>query len=106
MAVLDRYLEAMTKQRAEAMIFRGGAPVEMVVKGAPRPVSSKPATAEQLKGLFAEVLGKATDGTYTYKGPMGTVDITLQVPPGGGFTARVEPAPPEEPSLDLSTDPA
>jgi len=34
------------------------------------------------------------------------VAITLQVPPGGGFTARVEPAPPEEPSLDLSTDPA
>jgi twitching motility protein PilT len=105
MAVLDRYLEAMTKQKADAMVFRAGAPVEMIVRGAPRPVSSKPATDAQLKGLFAEVLGKSADGAYTYKGPLGPVAIVLQTPPGGSFTARIEPAAPEEPSLDFKTDP-
>ena len=93
MAILDRYLEAMSKQRAEALVFRSGAPVEMVTAGSSRPVSSKPATADQIRGLFAEVLGNSVDGYHTYKGPFGAVAITLQAAPGGTLTARVEPAP-------------
>ena len=78
MPVLDRYLEAMSKQRAEALVFRSGAPVEMVSGGSARPVSSKPASADQIRGLFAEVLGGAAgDGFHTYKGPFGAVAITL-----------------------------
>ncbi|MBS2024033.1 MAG: hypothetical protein JST92_16640, partial [Deltaproteobacteria bacterium] len=46
MAVLDRYLDAMFKQRAEALVFKTGAAVEMVSGGAGRPVSSRPATSE------------------------------------------------------------
>ena len=105
MAVLDRYLEAMSKQRAEALVFRSGAPVEMVSGGNARPVSSKPATADQIRGLFAEVLGSADDGYHTYKGPFGAVAITLQSAPGGTLTARIEPAPPEEAPLELATTP-
>ena len=47
MAVIDRYLEAMQKQRAEALVFRAGAAVEMVVAGQSRPVSSRAVPAEQ-----------------------------------------------------------
>src|SRR3954465_15353195 len=91
LAVLDRYLEAMSKQRAEALVFRSGAPVEMVAGGNARPVSSKPASADQIRGLFSEVLGGSTeDGYHTYKGPFGAVAITLQAAPGGGLMARVE----------------
>ena len=103
MAVLDRYLEAMSKQRAEALVFRSGAPVEMVAGGNARPVSSKPAGAEQIRGLFTEVLGQADDGYHTYKGPFGAVAITLQSAPGGGITARIEPAPAEDAPLELAT---
>ena len=106
MAILDRYLEAMSKQRAEALVFRSGAPVEMVTAGSSRPVSSKPATADQIRGLFAEVLGNSGDGYHTYKGPFGAVAITLQAAPGGTLTARVEPAPPEEAPLELATAPS
>jgi len=94
----------MNKQRAEALVFRSGAPVEMVSAGAARPVSSKPASADQIRGLFSEVLGgSADDGYHTYKGPFGAVAITLQAAPGGGLTARVEPAPAEEAPLELAT---
>jgi hypothetical protein len=37
MPVLDRYLEAMSKQRAKALTFRSGSPVEMVVGGKAKP---------------------------------------------------------------------
>ena len=103
MAVLDRYLEAMSKQRAEALVFRSGAPVEMVSGGNARPVSSKPASAEQIRGLFTEVLGKSDDGYHSYRGPFGAVAITLQSAPGGGVTARIEPAPAEDAPLELAT---
>ncbi len=104
MAILDRYLEAMSKQRGEALVFRSGAPVEMVSGGASRPVSSKPASADQIRSLFAEVLGGDTsDGFHTYRGPFGAVAITLQSAPGGGLTAKVEPAPPEDAPLELAT---
>src|SRR5207302_4649513 len=103
LAILDRYLEAMSKQRAEALVFRSGAPVEMVSGGNSRPVSSKPASTEQIRGLFSEVLGHSDDGFHTYKSPFGAVAITLQAAPGGGLTARIEPAPPEEAPLELAT---
>ncbi|HUJ24410.1 MAG TPA: hypothetical protein VLW85_00215, partial [Myxococcales bacterium] len=105
MPVLDRYLEAMSKQRADAMVFRSGAPVEMLAGGSTRPVSSKPASAEQIRGLFAEVLGDTSDGFHTYRSPFGAVAITLQSAPGGGLTVRIEPAPPEEAPLELATAP-
>src|SRR3954454_13463844 len=104
MAVLDRYLEAMSKQRAEALIFRSGAPVEMISAGAARPVSSKPASAEQIRGLFGEVLGgEVSVGYHTYKGPFGAVAITVQAAPGGTLICKIEPAPPEEAPLELAT---
>ena len=103
MAVLDRYLEAMSKQRGDALVFRSGAPVEMVSGGTARPVSSKPASADQIRGVFSEVLGKADDGSHTYQGPFGPVTITLQSAPGGGLTARIEPVPAEEAPLELAT---
>jgi twitching motility protein PilT len=102
--VLDRYLEAMSKQRAEALVFRSGAPVEMVSGGASRPISSKPASAEQIRGLFSEVLnGDLSEGHHAYKGPFGAVAITIQAAPGGTMIARVEPGPPEEEPLELAT---
>ena len=83
----------MSKQRGEALVFRSGAPVEMVTGGNARPVSSKPATVEQIRSLFAEVLGgEELEGVHAYRGPFGAVSITVQAGPGGALAARIEPA--------------
>ena len=91
MPTLDRYLEAMSKQRAEALLFKSGTAVEMICAGAARPVSSKPASVEQLRNLFAEVLGaEFADGRHRYPGPYGAVVIQVSRD-GGGLEARIEP---------------
>ena len=48
LAVLDRYLEAMSRQRAEALVFRSGAPVEMVSGGNARPGFKGPWSEEKV----------------------------------------------------------
>ena len=99
MPVLDRYLEAMSKQRADALLFKTGAPVEMAVGGQNRPVSSKPASAEQISGLLSEVLGadftaqlKGGAGEFRYDGPFGGVAISV-VQGASGLLVRIRPAP-------------
>ena len=94
MPILDRYLEAMSKQRAEALTFKAGAAVEMQSAGASRPISSKPATTEQLQGLFAEVLGAewgGAAGEFDYAGPFGRVAIAVHGA-GAAMSFRVTPA--------------
>ncbi len=56
MPVIDRYLEAMQKQRAETILLRIGGMVEMTAGGQMRPVSNRPTTADQVHGLLIEVL--------------------------------------------------
>ncbi len=84
MAVLDRYLEAMVKHKAEALVFRAGAAVELIASGSVRPISSRPASEEQIAGLLVEVLGATyTPGltgtrTYSYAAPIGSVSIDVE----------------------------
>jgi len=56
MPVIDRYLEVIQKQRAESLVFAVGAPVEMVIDGQSRSVSSKPATMEQIHAILTEII--------------------------------------------------
>jgi twitching motility protein PilT len=87
----------MSKQRAEALVFKTGAPVEMVVGGSPKPVSSKPATAEQITGLLTEILGdflaelKSGAGDFRYDGQFGSVSISV-LQGAAGLLVRVRPA--------------
>jgi twitching motility protein PilT len=97
--ILDRYLEAMSKHQADALVFRTGAPVEMSVGGAVRPVSSRTATQEQIAGMVAEVLGQGYaseliggEGAFPYDGPFGGVTLYLAESPAG-MVVRIQPAP-------------
>ena len=56
MAIIDRYLEALLKHSAEALIVTTGMPVQMDVDGQFRQVSSQPVTSEQLHTLLEEIL--------------------------------------------------
>ncbi|MCG5051876.1 MAG: type IV pilus twitching motility protein PilT [Myxococcales bacterium] len=96
MATLDRYLDAMVKHRADALVFRADSPVAMVLSGAAKPVSSKPATEDQIVALLAEVLGPAyTPGltgtrSFPYPSPSGPVNITVEEGVAG-IVVMIEP---------------
>ena len=109
MAILDRYLEAMNKQRAEALVFKTGSPVEMVAGGVNRPISSRAASLEQLKALLNETLGgdyEATlnggTGDFRYAGPFGSVTISVNTS-AEGLIFRVHPAA-EQGEVELELD--
>ncbi len=112
MAVIDRYLEAMQKQRAESIIFTSGAVVEMVVGGQSRPVSSRPMVTEQLHGLLVEIIPdylerlQSGDGSFSHASPFGT--FTLNVAKvAEGYSLRIKSAPvSEQPAAASSATPA
>jgi twitching motility protein PilT len=104
--VIDRYLEAMVKHRAEQLVFKSGTTVSLVIGGTNRAISSRPATEDQITGVLTEALGSAyTPGltgnrSFPYEAPTGAVSI--QVEDGAeGLTVRVQPTggtPPPKPS--------
>ncbi len=107
----------MVKNRAEALVFRAGANVELIVGGVPRPVSSRPATEEQIITVLSDALGAAyTPGlagrrSFTYTAPTGPVSI--EVDDGheglvvhvraGGTPVAPAAAPTSRPAADMPT---
>lgn len=102
MAIIDRYLEAVQKQCAEALIIRAGATVELVLGGVAKAVSTKPTTAEQLHGLLAEILPdypsrlKEGTATFTHDSEFGIFQLLLSESPTG-LALRIQSAPPAPP---------
>jgi twitching motility protein PilT len=97
-AVIDRYLEALTKHRGEALLVRAGSPVQMVVGGNPRPATNKPVSEDQITQLLVEALGAAyapgVSGkrTYPYQSAHGTASLQVEDGPMG-FEVRIVLAP-------------
>lgn len=98
MPVIDRYLEVIQKQRAEALVFTVGASVEMIVGGQSRTVSSKPATAEQIHALLTEILpdytGQLLNGSHScpYSSSYGNFILQIGQQPDG-VSLRILSAP-------------
>ncbi|HIJ80379.1 MAG TPA: type IV pilus twitching motility protein PilT [Desulfuromonadales bacterium] len=96
MPVIDRYLEAMQKQRAESLLFIPEKNVEMTSGGASRPVSNRPATVEQISQLVAEVIPdyqeRASAGpvSHAYSSPFGQYTFQLKQAPEG-LVLRIVP---------------
>jgi twitching motility protein PilT len=97
-AVIDRYLEAMQKQRAEALIFTMGAVVEMVASGQTRPVSSRPTTTEQLHALLSDIFPDYLAqlhggvGSFPYESEYGSYLLNV-AQSTAGLSLRIQPAP-------------
>jgi len=96
-ATLDRYVEAMSKQRGDGLIFKPGVAPELVSGGAARPIASRAITQEQIQMLLGEVLGPEVltktaggTGTFAYQSPFGPVTISIVRGPQG-FLVRVQP---------------
>ena len=116
---LDRFLEAMKSQAAEAVRLLPGQPVALRKGGMTRPVTKDPLSEQQILGLLREItphgladrLGASVEFAFTYDWSEGAVEV--QVAQNNGsvgatlrslFTAapvraRVEPAPP---AVDLA----
>lgn len=86
MPIIDRYLEAMQKQRADAISLKIGEPVEMTAGGQTRPVSNRPTAADQVHSLLAEIIpdyqARLQDGRLTFAYPSVFGNFQLQVSMG------------------------
>jgi len=92
-ANLDRYLQAMAKHGAAALLLRADAPIAMEIGGLAKQVSSRPATAQQIRKLVSEVAPEAfaseNAGPFSYASPAGGV-FMLIMEPGDAPAVRVE----------------
>ncbi len=108
MPVIDRYLEVIQKQRAEALVFSVGASVEMIVAGQARPVSSKPATMEQIHALLIEILpdypAQLSSGILTCPYSSSYGDFMLQIAQqADGVSLRILSTPSAPPTFQEQT---
>lgn len=89
MAIIDRYLEAMQKQKAEALMFTINAAVEMAAGGQIRPVSNRPVTADQIHAVLVEVLPDYQDSLsggatcFPYNSAFGSFELYVSSTPDG-----------------------
>jgi len=89
-AVIDRYLEVMQKQGAEALILNLGAFVELVTAGQSRPVTNRPTSADQVHALLVEIIPDyqsrlaAGNGSFQHQSAFGSyllqVSLTQEGP--------------------------
>jgi twitching motility protein PilT len=102
MPVIDRYLDVIQKQRAEALVFAVGAPVEMVIGGQSRAVSTKPATMEQIHTILTEILPdystQLLNGSVTSPHSSAYGNFSLHIEQQtGGVSLRILPAAASQP---------
>ena len=114
MAIIDRYLEALQKHSAEALILTTGMPVQMDIAGQFRQVSSQTVSSDQLNTLFEEIMpgfqSKLSDVPYIhpYSSTWGTFELHMASGPMG-LSLRIQskagastasPQPPPIPRTD------
>ena len=97
MARLDRLIQVMHEQRAEALQLAVGKPAALVASGAVRPVTREALSDGQILGLLREIAAPDAAGALTgtapvrfgYRAPSGEVQV--EVDPAGGALATVRP---------------
>ena len=98
MARLDRLIEVMHEQRADALQLAVGRPASLVANGAGRVLTKEPLTDQQIVSLVREIatpdvasrLGGAESLAFLYQSPSG--EVSVEVAPGaGGSAATVRP---------------
>jgi twitching motility protein PilT len=99
-ARLDRLIQVMQEQRAEALQLAVGKPASLLQNGAPRPITREPLSDSQIQGLLKEIasadtaaqLGSAEPVAFAYRSPFG--EIRVEVKPGAGGAALLRPSTP------------
>ncbi len=99
MARLDRFIQVMHEQRADALQLAVGHPAALVTSGATRAITRDPLSDGQIVGLVREVAGPEAAGkvgggapvAFGYHSPSGAVQVEL-TPGAEGSRAVVRPA--------------
>ncbi len=93
MAQIDRFIEALHRLGADRLELVPGDRVVLAINGGRRPVSSQPATAQQIAALLGEIVpeeaGSSDSGdgrAFVYSAPSGVVNVTVG---GAGASRRV-----------------
>jgi twitching motility protein PilT len=97
-ARLDRFIQVLHEQRADALQLAVGHPAALVTSGAARAITRDPLTDGQIVGLVREIAGEAAARlgggapvVFGYHSPSG--EVRVEVTPGAeGSTAVVRPA--------------
>jgi twitching motility protein PilT len=84
-AQLDRFILALQQHKAQGLILAPGKQANLLLEGAPRPITRDPISAAQILPLVREIAPPAErsrlDGpapvTFTYQSPSGPVDIEV-----------------------------
>jgi twitching motility protein PilT len=97
-ARLDRFIQVLHEQRADALQLAVGQPAALLTSGAARAITKDPLTDGQIVGLVREIAGEAasrlgggTPVAFGYHSPSG--EVRVEVTPGAdGSRAVVRPA--------------
>ena len=98
MARLDRFIQVLHEQRADALQLAVGQPAALLTSGAARAITKDPLTDGQIVGLVREIAGEAASRlgggspvVFGYHSPSG--EVRVEVTPGTeGSRAVVRPA--------------
>ena len=97
MARLDKFIQAMRDNRAEALTLASGKPVALVVQGAAKQITKDPLGSSQILGLLREIAPAAsasalpgTPQSFSYAMDAGTIDVEVK-PTADGMSAVLRP---------------
>jgi len=112
-ARLDRLIQVLHEQRADALQLAAGEPASLVSNGARRPLTRDPLTDVQILALVREVaspdMAPRLSGSealeFVYQAPSGAVRVELS-PRAGGPLVMLHPAgPPKAPAATAASTP-
>ena len=91
MARLDRLIQVMQEQRAEALQLAVGKPASLMYNGSLRPITREPLSDAQIQGLVREIaspdaasqFGSADPVAFAYRSPYGEVRVELKAGANG-----------------------
>jgi twitching motility protein PilT len=98
-ARLDKLIQVMQEQRADALQLAVGKPASLMQNGSPRPITREPLTDTQIQGLLREIASAdaasrlgSSEVTFAYRSPFGEVRVEMK--PGANGVAILRPAAP------------
>ncbi len=99
MARLDRFIQVMQEQGAEALSLIPGKPAALLLGDAPRPITKEALTGAQIVALAREIapptlqsaVTESADLSFAYVAPSGTVEATL-APDSGSVSLTIRPS--------------
>ena len=116
MARLDRLIQVMQEQRAEALQLAVGKPASLLQNGSARPITREPLSDTQIQGLLREIasgdtaaqLGSAEPLAFAYRSPYGEIRVEVKAGAGGAAVLRPSGATtaPATPAATAATPPA